>query len=539
MISAGSISVLAHFSLRDRSHTVTIPTILRLTAGSLVAAAVIGGGLTSVFDYRSRLDSKVVNHAGIVRGASQRLIKLELAGSPDPALEGRIDATITALLEGSDALGLPAPRDEAFKLAMNTTRERWREMRTLILPARASAEDRTRLVRASEDLFAVANDAVFAAEAAATGNAHRRSLLVILSIVVNVAIACGLSVVLVRSVARPAQRGVSSILECSQSLDSSAASLAQMSTIVASGASEQAAALQQTGASFEVISNMIRESAARATAAGGLAQEMDESSQLGRADMVGVTSTIEAMARSSDRAAEIVKTIDAIAFQTNILALNAAVEAARAGEAGAGFSVVAEEVRALAQRSARAARETSESVLATAEQSRMVEQSVREVARRFDGIASTSKRLDEVVTQIAGALTEERSGMEQISRAVHEIDAIVQRNAAVAQESAASAVTLRRQAQALQDTVAGLGRITGCAAVARTIGADTEALVQGCLSNQPGPARGPTPLLVSGDSDAHDAFPASSPQPGSRRDSTPSSAPIQHHRLADETIELF
>ncbi|MFO0445167.1 MAG: methyl-accepting chemotaxis protein, partial [Betaproteobacteria bacterium] len=166
--------------------------------------------------------------------------------------------------------------------------------------------------------------------------------------------------------------------------------------------------------------------------------------------VVGTMGEIEA---SSKRIAEIIGTIDGIAFQTNILALNAAVEAARAGEQGRGFAVVAAEVRSLAQRSALAAREIKVLIGASVEKIAAGGVLVGDAGRTMDDIVLQVKRVTDLVTEISASSQEQSQGIDQVSDSVGELDRTTQSNAALVEQSAAAAQSLRDQADALARTV--------------------------------------------------------------------------------------
>ena len=165
---------------------------------------------------------------------------------------------------------------------------------------------------------------------------------------------------------------------------------------------------------------------------------------------------MDAIKGASDDISKIIKTIDEIAFQTNILALNAAVEAARAGEAGMGFAVVAEEVRNLAQRSAQSAKETAGKIEDSVKKSEHGVQICGKVAQSLSAIVGKARQVDTLVAEIAQASKEQTQGIEQVNTAVSQMDKVTQSNAAGAEESAAAAEELSAQAVVLQESVAEL-----------------------------------------------------------------------------------
>lgn len=180
--------------------------------------------------------------------------------------------------------------------------------------------------------------------------------------------------------------------------------------------------------------------------------------------MQAMQQAMQTIKSASDDITKILKTIDEIAFQTNILALNAAVEAARAGEHGAGFAVVAEEVRALAQRSALAARETAAKIEHSVLQSTHGVQISAEVAKSFSEIQGRIQELDTLVAEIAAASGEQNQGIEQVSTAVSQMDKVTQSNAGSAEETAAAAEELNGQSVMLKEAVAQLQTLVGAKA---------------------------------------------------------------------------
>ncbi|HEY9026949.1 MAG TPA: methyl-accepting chemotaxis protein, partial [Burkholderiaceae bacterium] len=167
-----------------------------------------------------------------------------------------------------------------------------------------------------------------------------------------------------------------------------------------------------------------------------------------------VVDTMEAITVASKKIAEITGVIDGIAFQTNILALNAAVEAARAGEHGRGFAVVAGEVRSLAQRSAQAAREIKTLIAASVERVEVGSRQVDEAGRTMEDIVGQVKRVSDLIAEISAATTQQSGGLGQVGDAVTQLDRVTQQNAALVEESAAAAESLKQQAARLVGAVA-------------------------------------------------------------------------------------
>jgi methyl-accepting chemotaxis protein len=212
---------------------------------------------------------------------------------------------------------------------------------------------------------------------------------------------------------------------------------------------EQASSLEETAASMEELTMTVKKNADNAREANQLATGASGVAVRGGEAVREVVATMGGIADASKRIAEIITLIDGIAFQTNILALNAAVEAARAGEQGRGFAVVASEVRALAQRSAQAARQITDLIQDSVSR---VEAGTRQAAgagKTIDDMVGAVKRVNEFVAEISTASDEQLRGIEQVGQAVMQMDQMVQQNAALVEESAAAAENLAQQAEAL------------------------------------------------------------------------------------------
>ena len=240
-----------------------------------------------------------------------------------------------------------------------------------------------------------------------------------------------------------------------------ATQVATSSQSLAQGASEQAASLEETSSSLEEMSGMTNRNAENATKANELARQARHAADTGASDMQAMSAAMNDIKVSSDDIAKIIKTIDEIAFQTNILALNAAVEAARAGEAGMGFAVVAEEVRSLAQRSAQAARETADKIEGAITKTGQGVQLTEKVAKSLSEIVDKARQVDQLVAEVCTASREQSQGVQQITAAVTQMDKVVQSNAASAEESASAAEELNAQSFALREAVGELLGLVG------------------------------------------------------------------------------
>ena len=237
--------------------------------------------------------------------------------------------------------------------------------------------------------------------------------------------------------------------------------IAQSSGEIASGASdlstrtEQAAAnLEEAAASMEQISTTVSTSAENSSTAARTARSNATVAADGGRIMQEVVVTMDGIRTSSARIGEIIGTIDGIAFQTNILALNAAVEAARAGEQGRGFAVVAGEVRMLAQRSADAAREIKTLISSSVEQVEAGAKVVRKAGETISEIVISSEQVDHLLGEVATGAREQSQGIALIGQAIHELDQMTQQNAALVEETAAAADSMKTQAQTLAGEVA-------------------------------------------------------------------------------------
>ncbi|HEU4819435.1 methyl-accepting chemotaxis protein [Janthinobacterium sp.] len=237
-------------------------------------------------------------------------------------------------------------------------------------------------------------------------------------------------------------------------------SIATSSTQIAAGnqdlssrTEEQAGSLEETASSMEELTSTVKQNADNARQANQLAASAAQVAVKGGEVVAQVVGTMESINASSNKIVDIISVIDGIAFQTNILALNAAVEAARAGEQGRGFAVVASEVRNLAQRSASAAKEIKTLIGASVEQVNAGSMLVAQAGSTMNDIVDSVQRVSDIITEITAASSEQSVGIDEINRAIGQMDAVTQQNAALVEESAAAAESMQHQAHNLAQVV--------------------------------------------------------------------------------------
>jgi len=287
-----------------------------------------------------------------------------------------------------------------------------------------------------------------------------RNLIIIIG-AISVVLASVFFFFFARMISGPINRVVAMLNESSDQIGSASSQVSSSSQQLAEGAGEQASSIEETSSSLEELASMTRQNADNAQQANGLVREAGEIVQQVSEKLTQMTTAINDIDKNSGETQKIIKTIDEIAFQTNLLALNAAVEAARAGEAGAGFAVVAEEVRNLAQRSAEAAKNTNDLIGNTVNSVKEGARLCGETNDAFEKNAEVAGKTSELVSEIAAASQEQAQGIDQINRAVAEMDKVTQQNAANAEESAAASEEMNAQAEGLRGIVGDLIRLVG------------------------------------------------------------------------------
>ncbi len=247
---------------------------------------------------------------------------------------------------------------------------------------------------------------------------------------------------------------VSAVRRSSESVSSASAEIAQGNHDLSARTEQQASALEETAASMEELSSTVKLNAENSRQANDLAQNASTLATQGGAAVSQVVDTMRGISDSSKRIAAIIGVIDGIAFQTNILALNAAVEAARAGEQGRGFAVVASEVRSLAGRSAEAAKEIKGLISESVERVDHGVQLVDQAGKTMEEVVAGIRRVTTIMVDISSASNEQSAGASQVGEAVMQMDQSTQQNAALVEQMAAAASSLRNQARELVQSVA-------------------------------------------------------------------------------------
>ncbi|MFT6899315.1 MAG: methyl-accepting chemotaxis protein [Paraglaciecola sp.] len=242
---------------------------------------------------------------------------------------------------------------------------------------------------------------------------------------------------------------ISEIRQAAEVISSASAEISQGNSDLSSRTEQQASSLEETAASMEELTGTVRLNSENASQANGLASEASSVAIEGGDLIQQVVATMSSINESARKIADIIGVIDGIAFQTNILALNAAVEAARAGEQGRGFAVVASEVRSLAQRSANAAKDIKELISDSVQKIETGNQLVNQSGTTMEKIVTSIKRVNDIMAEIAAASAEQATGIDEVSKAVTDMDEVTQQNAALVEEAAAAAESLQSQAEQL------------------------------------------------------------------------------------------
>jgi methyl-accepting chemotaxis protein/methyl-accepting chemotaxis protein-1 (serine sensor receptor) len=325
--------------------------------------------------------------------------------------------------------------------------------------ARISSYGNEMQARAADMTEIAKKQASEAAKQATSAQARMMTITLVAAFVTAVLLAIGALVV--RNISRSLRALAGEMSEGAEQVASAASQVSSSSQSLAQGSSEQAASLEETSASSEEINSMARKNSEHSGSAAGIVSSVQKQFDETNQSLEQMVVAMHEIKTSSDKISKIIKTIDEIAFQTNILALNAAVEAARAGEAGMGFAVVADEVRNLAQRSAQAAKDTAALIEESISRSHDGQEKVGQVATAIKAITEEAGKVKTLVDDVNMGSEEQARGIEQIGKAIAQMEQLTQQTAANAEESASAAEELNAQSDALKDIVNRLTAMVG------------------------------------------------------------------------------
>jgi len=285
--------------------------------------------------------------------------------------------------------------------------------------------------------------------------AMNRSMLGILAAIcaLVMAVVSGFIFWFVRSLVRPIRGVMQRLDETSARSEVESDQISNAAKSLASGCNEQAASVEETSATMEEISSMVRRNSSITEEAVLEMNRASQSIETSNQSLADMARSMQEVSDSTEAVSKIIRTIDGIAFQTNILALNAAVEAARAGEAGLGFAVVAEEVRNLAQRTTGAARETATLIETSVGRVKSSVENVGNCSSSMTLIMSSAEKLKRILDEVGAGSKQQTQGVEQVSLAITQIDTVVQQTASQAEESASASHELKRQAVQVRSLV--------------------------------------------------------------------------------------
>jgi methyl-accepting chemotaxis protein/methyl-accepting chemotaxis protein-1 (serine sensor receptor) len=402
-----------------------------------------------------------------------RLMIIDAVRGDQKAVDDRIAATqekMAAALEAADAIAARTESPETKRLA-GEARQTLGEWGGTVVPiqtharalkgveAAGAAPPATALSNRIQEICAnitKIEDGILKSDRERVTAVALEGQLVMLAVLALSVVACLFSVFVIRSIREALGAAARELREGAEQVVSAAGQVSTSSQALSQGATEQAASLEETSASMEEMASMTRQNAESSHQASTLMSDVDTKVGESNAALHAMVASMASIRDSSGKVSKIIKTIDEIAFQTNILALNAAVEAARAGEAGMGFAVVADEVRNLAQRSAQAAKDTTslieEAIANSTEGSRKVE----DVAEAIAAITDSVTKVKGLVEEVSVASRQQAQGIDQVSQAIAQMEKVTQTTAATAEEGAAASEQLNAQAETSMSIVGRL-----------------------------------------------------------------------------------
>ena len=455
--------------------------IEQLQASAEKAVQVVSGKLDKALAtndaavIKDRLNQIRAADAMLFWTTKQYQAQADLIINQDLAAVERFNAAVQKMDSNKEALaaGLETPEERRILEELNTADEAYDAVFTQkVLPeVRRVLEKKLQALDEQSDQYLtaieeyagkLANSTKADAQAAlgqleATRTLVRRAILG--CCIASLAFGAVLGLVMSGRIAKPLGRAVSSLQEGATQVSDAAGQVSSAAQKLAEGASGQASALEETSSALEQMAANTRANSASSEEANALAAKARETASQGDGQMQQLNQAMQAINESSGQIGKIIKVIEEISFQTNLLALNAAVEAARAGEHGKGFAVVAEEVRNLAQRAAGAARETTGLIDDAVTKARQGTAMAEQVAGSLSSIVVDASKVSDVIAGIAEASRQQADGIEQVNRAVSQMNEGTQANASAAEESAAAAEQLTAQSQSVQVTVGELSAL--------------------------------------------------------------------------------
>lgn len=429
--------------------------------------AIVNTGIIFLVVQQQKASGRAINLAGRQRMLSQKMSKesfmLLTAATAEEKEKGVADITKTAalfdttlkgLIHGDKEQGLAPCTDKKVLQKLDEVTNLWAafylDIKTLLSTGADTAEGQRALGAIKQKnipLLTAMNEGVMLFEESSNLN----TILIIQGVLLLLTL---LTVISAWFFTR--MMIINPLKHFSATLDESAEDISLAASTVASGAvtladqsSNQAAAVEESSASLEEITAISKQNADNTAEANNHMQETQEIVEKAHTYMAQMKKSMEDISVSGQEISKIIKTIDEIAFQTNLLSLNAAVEAARAGEAGAGFAVVADEVRNLALRAAEAAKNTSVLIESVVKKINDGSQLVEKSTAAFDEVAVSSNKVATLTNEIVRSIQEQSGGISQISIAINEMDTVTQQNAATSEESASAAKDLHVQSQHL------------------------------------------------------------------------------------------
>ena len=447
----------------------------QLTAGAFGIGAIVLVNLGVIFLQTSDDEARVINQSGVVRGATQRSIKLEIAGTTNDKLITTLDALIEGLINGSEELDLPTAVDPEYIAKMEAARTQWNKSKALIQQVRIQPTDANRqaLLRESETLFELTNAAVNAAEEdAAAGTRQLQTIQLFVAL---------LNFIIVAAIIAGARRITNTLDEFTNTIAKSSEDIAAKVENQETVANEQASSVSQTTSTVDSLGETSRrsaiqaeESAKSASTALSLAEsgaETVEQTRVGMESLKGrvreIAEQIINLSEQTEQIAGVSELVGDLANQTNMLALNAAVEAARAGEYGKGFGVVAGEIRKLADQSRKSADRINNlvtdvqaamnsAVMVTDEGTKTAESSIElalDTAESFIGVKNAVNNVFSNTSEISQAAKQQAVGIQEILAAVNALNLGAMDTAADMQDVKASTIDLRKSTEELKAIV--------------------------------------------------------------------------------------